>query len=146
MTAAPGRASALARLALSFPRRARLGLEVLLSYARARRAVRAGPLPAALAVIRDAPRERRGASRAMPGEPERLARATARVLRTLPTDTRCLMQSLTLSTLLARRGQDSTLVIGVRAEETFGAHAWVEIDGRPLLPPGGETFQRLVAL
>jgi hypothetical protein len=56
------------------------------------------------------------------------------------------MQSLTLSALLARRGYSSMLVIGVRAGEAFGAHAWVELDGRPLLPPGGDTFQRLVEL
>jgi hypothetical protein len=56
------------------------------------------------------------------------------------------MQSLTLSALLARRGYASKLVIGVQAGEAFGAHAWVELDGRPLLPPGGEAFQRLVEL
>ena len=126
----------------SLAARARLGLEVALGYTRARRAVRAGPLPAALASIRD----RGGATPAVAADPERLARATTRVLRKLPTDTRCLMQSLTLTGLLARRGYASTLVIGVQAGEAFGAHAWVEMDGRPLLPPGGDTFQRLVEL
>src|SRR5258708_14980964 len=110
----------LAGRARSLPRRAWLGLEVGLPYARARRAARSGPLPATLALIRDRPYERCGAPRMLPGDPERLARATTRVLRTLPTDTRCLMQSLTLSALLARRGYSSTLVIGVGAGVAFG--------------------------
>jgi hypothetical protein len=146
MSAAVRSRPSLAARARSLPGRAWLGLEVALTYARARRAVRSGPLPATLALIRDRPYERGGAPQTLPGGPERLARATTRVLRTLPTDTRCLMQSLTLSALLARRGYSSTLVIGVRADEAFGAHAWVELDGRALLPPGGDTFQRLVEL
>ena len=81
----------------------------------------------------------------------RLGRAVTRTLRLVPADSRCLMRSLVLTGLLARRGIDSSLVIGVRPEGEFGAHAWVEHDGRPLLPsgatPDGEaTFERLVAV
>jgi Transglutaminase-like superfamily len=133
---------------LSSAAKLRLAAEVLVTYLRARRTVRRLPLPEALARLRDRVFERaqtRGPG-AGAGTPERLARATQRTLRTLPTDTRCLMQSVTLSALLARRGTPSRLIIGVRPGEEFGAHAWVELEGRPLLPPGGDTFQRLVEL
>ena len=123
-----------------------LGTEVLVTYLRARRTVRRLPLPEALTQLRDRAFGRTEARGLGPGTPDRLARATQRTLRMLPTDTRCLMQSLTLSALLARRGSPSRLVIGVSPGEEFGAHAWVELDGRPLLPPGGDTFQRLVEL
>jgi hypothetical protein len=76
----------------------------------------------------------------------RLAGATERVLRLIPADTRCLNQSLVLSALLARRGIDSRVVIGVSSShESFGAHAWVEVDGRPLLARAHE-HARLVEL
>jgi hypothetical protein len=124
----------------------RLATEVLVTYLRARRTVRRMPLPEALTLLRDRAFAHTEARWLGPGTPDRLARATQRTLRTLPTDTRCLMQSLTLSALLARRGTPSRLVIGVSPGEEFGAHAWVELEGRPLLPPGGDTFQRLVEL
>ncbi|MDQ3569707.1 MAG: lasso peptide biosynthesis B2 protein [Actinomycetota bacterium] len=76
----------------------------------------------------------------------RLGRAVSRTLRLLPTDSRCLVRSLVLTALLARRGLSSLLVIGVRSDPEFAAHAWVEHAGRPLLPPGEETFQRLLEL
>jgi hypothetical protein len=56
------------------------------------------------------------------------------------------MTSLVLVELLARRGTSSSLVIGVSPGSSFGAHAWVELEGRPLLPPHGESFQRLAEL
>ena len=68
-------------------------------------------------------------------------------LRHLPGDTRCLTRSLVLLELLARRGlTGGVLVIGVRAEPSFGAHAWVELDGRSLLQPIEATGSRLVEL
>lgn len=76
----------------------------------------------------------------------RLARTSGRCLRILPTDSRCLSQSLVLMALLARRGLPSALVIGVRPGSDFGAHAWVEREGLPLLPSGGDTYSRLLAL
>ena len=76
----------------------------------------------------------------------RLGRAVSRTLRLLPTDSRCLVRSLVLTALLARRGLSSSLVIGVRSDPEFAAHAWVEHAGRPLLPPGEENFLRLVEL
>jgi hypothetical protein len=66
----------------------------------------------------------------------RLGFVVAKVLDPLPFDSRCLMSSLVLTAMLARRGIASSLVIGVRPEPEFAAHAWVESDGVPVLPPG----------
>jgi hypothetical protein len=69
------------------------------------------------------------------------------VLRLTPGDTRCLNQSLVLSVLLVRRGVTSRIVVAVRGSgEAFGAHAWVEVDGRALLVPGQPDDARLVEL
>jgi hypothetical protein len=73
-------------------------------------------------------------------------RGVTRTLRALPTDSRCLMQSLVLVDILARHGVTTSLVIGVRPGEDFLAHAWVELDGRPLLPPHEHEFSRLTSL
>lgn len=75
-----------------------------------------------------------------------LGRAVYRTLRVLPTDSRCLVQSLVLSRMLSARGIASTLVIGARSRLGFEAHAWVEHDGRPVLPPRGFQDSRLVEL
>lgn len=116
-------------------RRARLAGEILSTYARAWLLLRSRTLPETLAVLRatdaHAPRE----------DPRRLARAVTRTLRVLPSDTRCLVSSATLTGLLAHRGLDAVVVLGVRSEDAFAAHAWVELDGVPLLPPG--DFERL---
>lgn len=76
----------------------------------------------------------------------RLGHAVARTLSRLPLDSRCLVQSLVLTRLLARRGIDSALVIGVRRGPEFGAHAWVEAGRVALLPTHGATFDRLAEL
>lgn len=76
----------------------------------------------------------------------RLGRAVYRTLRVLPTDGRCLVQSLVLSRMLSARGIPSTLVIGAHSRPEFTAHAWVEYDGRPVLPPRGYQDSRLVEL
>ena len=45
----------------------------------------------------------------------------------------CLSRSLTLRDLLARRGIDTALRIGVSKElQRLSAHAWVEYEGEPL--------------
>lgn len=44
----------------------------------------------------------------------------------------CLTRSLTLLWLLRRHGIEADLRIGVKSEAEFEAHAWVELDGRPL--------------
>jgi hypothetical protein len=73
-------------------------------------------------------------------------RAVFRTLRVLPTDSRCLVQSLVLSRMLSARGIPSTLVIGAHSRPDFTAHAWVEHEGRPVLPPRGYQDSRLVEL
>ncbi|MDQ3643827.1 MAG: lasso peptide biosynthesis B2 protein [Actinomycetota bacterium] len=103
--------------------------------------------------LRDGPVGMQPASpESAPGQAEyesalRLGRAASRTLRLLPTDGRCLMRSLVLTGLLARRGISSTLIIGVRPEPEFSAHAWVEHGGRPLLPSGGsDHYGRLAEM
>ena len=76
----------------------------------------------------------------------RLGRAVARTLSLLPTDNRCLARSLVLDTLLTRRSLRSVVVFAVRAEPDFAAHAWVEHDGVPVLPPASPEYQRLIEL
>ena len=120
MTAAP--LTLAGKLSLSF--------EVVAAYMVVRWSLRRNAFPAALERIRSTRTVAAG-----PAESdERLVRAARRTLRLLPADTRCLMESLVVTRLLARRGRDTRLVIGVSPSGTFGAHAWVERDGRPLLP------------
>jgi hypothetical protein len=69
-----------------------------------------------------------------------------RTLDPLPGDTRCLVRSLVLVRLLARRGVPARLIIGVTRTGPFAAHAWVERDGRALLPSGGGHLARLTEL
>lgn len=133
---APGRLPLTAKL--------RLAVEVTTTYAVARRAMKRHDLPTSIERLRALPCRRPHVASYHEGL--RLGRAVASTLRVLPADSRCLMQSLVLTGLLARRGIDSTLVIGVRPGETFGAHAWVELQGYPLLPPMEQQFTRLVDL
>ena len=67
----------------------------------------------------------------------RLGHPVRRTLDPLPWDSRCLMRSLVLLRMLARRGVVCELVIGVRPGETFEAHAWIGHEGHPLLPTLG---------
>jgi hypothetical protein len=128
--------------------RVRLAGEILRAYAHARWRLWRGDLPSTLSALRGDPlpdpptiTERRAVV-----EGVLLGDAVRRTLRLLPAESRCLMRSLVLTSLLARRGVASSLVIGVRGGDAFGAHAWVELGDRPLLPPGGETYERLVEL
>jgi hypothetical protein len=75
----------------------------------------------------------------------RLAHATGKVLEHLPSDSRCLFRSLTLMCMLERRGISQTLVIAVQPRP-FGAHAWLEVDGRPILPEADRGYERLLEL
>ena len=80
------------------------------------------------------------------GEAELLGRAVWRLLSVLPADVKCLSQALVLDSMLSRRRIDSLVVIGVDGGERFAAHAWVEHRGRPVLPDGGDRYERLVEL
>ena len=76
----------------------------------------------------------------------RFARAVQRTLRVVPLDGRCLMQSLVLTAVLARRGIDTKLLIGVNQGGEFEAHAWVEYCGRALLPDSQGEYHMLAEL
>jgi Transglutaminase-like superfamily len=133
-------------------RRIRLGGEVVGAYLQTRRALAHAPIAVVVAEMRGRPtqttaqtgRERLGGERL--GEAHRLAGAVVKTLELLPGDTRCLSRSLVLTRLLERRGIPARLIIGARAGPDFGAHAWVEYDGHPVLPPGDGSFARLVEL
>src|SRR5690242_11018211 len=98
--------------------RVRLGVEVLATYAGVRMRLRRTDLPAVLAALRAAGRQR-GRPRPIANDDQRLAGAAVRVLRIVPGDARCLTRSLVVLAMLARRGTDTTLVIAARPGETF---------------------------
>lgn len=127
-------------------RRGRLAAEIVAAYLRARRELRRAPITTVVKRLRA-----QGSPLAVEDpdglrEARRLGRAVVKTLTFLPGDTRCLRRSLVLVQLLARRGIASQLVIGTRTDPDFLAHAWVEHDGEPVLPPGDGSFGRLVAL
>jgi hypothetical protein len=125
--------------------RAALVAEVLATYVLVRWHVRRQDLPTAVAALRARPRRR--LPRALADRDERrLAAGAERVVAKLPGDSRCLMRSLVVLTMLARRGIDSRLVLAARPEPTFGAHAWIERAGEPLLPTRGFADARLTDL
>jgi transglutaminase superfamily protein len=122
----------------------RLGAEITRTTVRVRRLVRRNDLPSALARCRASAPTSHPAS--APHDVVRLGRAVRRTLAALPGDSRCLVSSLVLIAVLARRGIGASLVIGVRPGKSFGAHAWVEVDGMPALPAARGKFARLVTL
>ena len=77
---------------------------------------------------------------------ERLVWAVRAASRRIPAAS-CLTQSLALHCLLTRAGHHSEIRIGVTkdTEAGFGAHAWVEYAGQPLLS-GPEELERYVRL
>jgi len=75
-----------------------------------------------------------------------LANAVNRVLAFIPRRSRCLVQSLVLTKLLARRGISSSLVIAVAPGPQLEAHAWVESGQVPLLRPATPEQGQLVRL
>lgn len=124
--------------------RARLVTEILATYAAVRVRLRRRDLPGIVAAMRA---ERVPARRLPVADDERrLAGLAVRVLRVLPTDSRCLTRSLVVLAMLARRGIVARLVIAARPGASLAAHAWLECDGRPLLPTEGFGDARLVEL
>ena len=125
----------------------RLVGEILALYARVRWHMSRHELPAVVATLR---RAQHGAPPPAADEAVRLGRwyggAVMRSLGRLPFDGRCLVRSLVLLGLLARRGMATTLVIGVRTRPDFSAHAWIEHGGAALLPAGEMGDGRLVEL
>jgi hypothetical protein len=117
--------------------------EITLAYVQVRWLMRRRDVRAALSAARDATVRGRRCGLDFAG---RLGSIVDARLRLLPGDTRCLVRSLVLVKLLARRGHAAKLIIGVRTEPAFGAHAWVELDGRSLLQPMETSGARLVEL
>lgn len=124
--------------------RAFIAAEILAAYLPLARLVRTNDVEA---MVRVARRRDRTMSDVPPSDARataiRLGKMVERLLRRLPDD-RCLIRSLVVLRLLGERGIPASLVIGVRAESGFGAHAWVEHEGRPVLPSAG--FSRLLEL
>jgi Transglutaminase-like superfamily len=142
-----------ARLSLSD--KARLAIEIMATYARVMWLLRRDELPGTIARLRASPH---GGGTAPPygnsppfgdslADARRLGRAVVRTLAPLPRGSHCLTRSLVLLSLLARRGMAVDLVIAVQpsADPSFDAHAWVEVDGSPLLAPALD-YGRLVTL
>ncbi|MBI4915095.1 MAG: lasso peptide biosynthesis B2 protein [Acidobacteria bacterium] len=66
-------------------------------------------------------------------ESERLSRLVGFAARLRPRPFTCLPRSLVLQRLLLWRGVAATMRIGVRpARDRVAAHAWLEVDGRPV--------------
>ena len=126
-----------------------LAVEILDSYVQARWQLRRADVRDVVSALRsDGANCRAGvpASNDSQAVAERLGSAVRRTLRVVPTDSRCLIQSLVLSRLLSARGISSTLVIGACPKPDFAAHAWVEHHGHAVLPPGAFYDSRLVEL
>ncbi len=113
------------------------------------------PLVAASLRLLDYPRTLRLLSRWSPAAPPRvdlpedsmsyalrLGRLARMAGRYVPTNGSCLRQSLLVWWLLRRKGMPAELRIGVRTQEGFTAHAWVEVDGQPVndAPDVAERF------
>ena len=131
---------------LSLPAKARLAAEVDGTYRRAKALMRDNDLPATLEALRAGAHPDASTPPLPYDDALRLGRAVVRTLTVLPADSRCLMRSVVLTGLLARRRTNGQLVIGVKPGVDFGAHAWVELQGRPLLSPGDGSYERLVEL
>lgn len=132
---------------LARAQRVRLAGEVLATYARVRWVMREDDAERAVGRLRQS---RAARADGLSEENEflgawRLAYAAGRVLRLLPTDSRCLFRSLTVMCMLDRRGMANRLIIAVRPKP-FAAHAWVEVGGRPVLPDGEPGYERLLEL
>lgn len=134
------------RRRLPMREKALLAVEIVAAYAKARWWLRQTTLGETVANLRG------GAP--TPLEPDgdqlltgvRLGRAVGKGLGALPADSRCLVRSLVLVSLLAKRGIAASLVIGVKSQPRFEAHAWVECAGVPLLPAGDPAYARLTEL
>lgn len=125
-----------------------LGAEILSDYVRVRVLLSRNDLQTAVGVLRRPPQgiQERFEGRRGQAIGARLGKAVERTLRLLPFDSRCLVRSLVLTSMLARRGIDSRVVIGVTVDPKFSAHAWVESDGIALLPPLEAYDGRLIEI
>jgi Transglutaminase-like superfamily len=133
---------------ISLREKASLAAEILLDYVRVRRLLWKGDLTATVTTLRSVtpPVQTELRDRRAQAVGVRLGKAVGRTLHLLPFDSRCLVRSLVLTSMLARRGIPATLVIGVSIEPEFAAHAWVESEGIALLPTMDDSYRRLVEM
>ncbi len=118
---------------LPLPARGRIGAEIVATYVEVRWRMIRGDIGAVVTALRRDACDQHDPSVAR-RIGLRLAWPVRRTLDPLPFDSRCLMRSLVLLRMLARRGVVCRLVIGVRPGQSFEAHAWIEHEGMPLLP------------
>lgn len=132
---------------MSRPAKASLAAEILLTYLTTRWYLHRRALPSVVARLRQV-EDRPGLPRLGISDGIRLGRAVGKTLSMLPLDSRCLLRSLVLMRLLARRGETPKLVIASRpgGDNGFQAHAWIEVGGQPLLPPASSSYGHLVTL
>ena len=115
--------------------RLRLAIEILVAYVLARWWLIRLDVPAAVSAARRL-RSGSGDSPVLVVSAARLGWGVHRALKPLPFDSRCLVRSLVVTRLLARRGAHGVVVFGVRAKPEFAAHSWVEYEGVAVLPTG----------
>jgi Transglutaminase-like superfamily len=127
-------------------RKLHLAVEIFATYVRLRVVLARQPLPVVLADLRRDAEQRPEVTVHDQVIGIRLGRAVSKALSPLPFDSRCLVRSLVLTRMLARRGIAARLVIGVEPGPEFSAHAWVEADGVPLLPADDTRFSRITEL
>ena len=126
-----------------------MAVEVLREYVRVRWLLRRSDFRTVVSELRKTPRSP-AAEILEPGSRKaehigyRLGVFVWKTLRVLPTDSRCLMQSLVLTAVMTRRGLDGQLIIGVRNDDEFQAHAWIEHRGVALLPHEEFSDNRLL--
>lgn len=127
-----------------FRGRLSLALEIVVTFVSVRLTMREPDIRRTLERLREG-----GDAPATAGELQvafRLARAVNRVLAIAPRRSRCLVQSLVLTRMLARRGISSSLVIAVAPGRELDAHAWVESGHVQLLRPATPEHGQLVRL
>jgi hypothetical protein len=131
---------------IPFTEKVGLAAEIVRTYVRARWVLAGRDFPEALAEIRRSDRELHepDGDRLLIGR--RLGKIVGKTLGALPADSKCLVRSLVLTAMLARRGIATSVVIGVQTSPAFKAHAWVECGGFELLPSMGDHFDRLTEL
>ena len=98
-------------------------------------------------LLQPRPRHDRGAGHPADLAPAGIARVVELAARAGLQRHTCLPRSLVLQRLLAQRGHDATLRLGVRKEgERIAAHAWVEVDGETVGEAADveERFARLL--
>jgi hypothetical protein len=126
--------------------RIRLVAEIIGTYVTVRRMLRRRTLPETVAVLRGGVGEGAEGDASSLEIGRHLASATVRTITLVPADSRCLMRSLVLTRMMARRGIGSTFVLSVAPRPAFEAHAWVEHAGRALLEPGRGQHRPLLRL